>query len=573
MLIRSIICVIIISSTRCNLNLFLSTSEMKKLLGLEKELFYVRDGALNKYAMGFLIPVPSYVNSLQFTWYSSHQLHYSISTSSSSSIILPNPSLNISSSGSVPQVTQIWSVSLKCSGLEPGEVVVTITVDITDQDNVTSLVFKRKKTCHMYTVADYQDYSAIVKDDDAGDKIPTHVVFFAGVGGGLFVLVLVLSLVIGTWLRSTSQQKHSGAGHETSKNTEYTALPPPPDMVQNHSALSQVSNTIETNTRRPSYMTSTLLPSSTAGQSRDSTAVVTSDLDWSRDDHQHNNTAVSSPPIEQLLVDRLNLVLGDLLMEGTFGRVYQGRLSVSGSSRDVMVKTVMMGSSESQAVKLINDGSLLYPVHHKHVLPLLATTSDGSSPMMIYEYLNPGNMKKWLTECHQPVSTHQCVTIGLQLLSALKHIHKHHIVHKDVAARNCYLTPNLSIKLSDPALSKDLFPNDYHCLGDNDNRPVKWMSVETISGGDHSTASDVWSWGVTMWEVLTRAQQPFPDVDPFEMETYLMEGFRLHQPVNCPDQLYSVIVSCWAHSPHHRASVSTLFSHLQDFNTQLKLYV
>ena len=118
------------------------------------------------------------------------------------------------------------------------------------------------------------------------------------------------------------------------------------------------------------------------------------------------------------------------------------------------------------------------------------------------------------------------------------------------------------------------FPNDYHCLGDNENRPVKWMAVETIGqGSEMTTAGDVWAWGVTMWEVLTRAQQPFPDVDPFEMETYLMEGFRLHQPVNCPDQLYTVIVSCWAHSPHHRASVSTLYTHLNEFNTQLQMFV
>ena len=192
--------------------------------------------------------------------------------------------------------------------------------------------------------------------------------------------------------------------------------------------------------------------------------------------------------------------------------------------------------------------------------------------MLIYEYLQPGNMKKWLSGCHQPVSTHLSVSIGLQLLSALKHLHKKQIVHRDVAARNCYLTPTLTVKLGDPALSKDLFPSDYHCLGDNENRPIKWMAIEALSGR-WSPASDVWAWGVTMWEVLTRSQQPFPDVDPFEMETYLLEGFRLHQPVNCPDQLYRVMVSCWTHSAHHRASVNTLFSHLQDFNTQLQQFV
>lgn len=522
------------------LNLFLSTEEMKRLLGLEKELFYVRDGTVNKYALGFLIPVPSYVKQLEFTWsapalsQNSPALYYSLTAESSEPRILPPPAVNISQSGVVPQRPQIWSLRLECSGQEAGEVVVSLNIAITGLQaaaplNVTNLNFKRKKTCHTSPSQETED--AVLEADQT---IPTYVVFFAGVGGCLFVLVLVLSLVIGTWLRTTKQRKEKVAG-ETNM-TQYTSL-----SSQNNSVAA-----------RPGYMTSTLLP--TTGRAEGQQADLSKDEDV--------------VPIEKLVVDRLDLTLGDLLLEGTFGRVYQGRLG----SRDVMVKTVVMGSSEAQAVKLVTEGSSLYPASHKYVLGLLATTCDGSSPMLIYEDLQPGNMKKWLSGCHQPVSTHLSVSIGLQLLTALKHLHKRQIVHRDLSARNCYLTPSLSVKLGDPALSKDLFPSDYHCLGDNENRPIKWMAIEALSGR-WSPASDVWAWGVTMWEVLTRSQQPFPDVDPFEMETYLLEGFRLHQPVNCPDQLYRVMVSCWTHSAHHRASVNTLFSHLQDFNTQLQQFV
>ena len=372
-----------------------------------------------------------------------------------------------------------------------------------------------------------------------------------------------------------------------SKTTEYTALPPPPDTSglslprQNNSSVS--SGPPAAVRPGPGYMTSTLLPRSAAAAAAPG----------------EYSPAPTPASIEQLVVDRLDLTLGDLLLEGTFGRVYQGRLTLGAGCRDVMVKTIVMGSSEAQAVKLITDGSLLWPVQHAMVLPLVATTSDGSSPMMIYEYLQPGNMKRWLAGCHQPVSTHQAVSIGLQLLAALQAVHRANLVHGDVAARNCYLTAGpgggLAVKLSDAALSKDLFPNDYHCLGDNENRPVKWMAVERIGHSPATPASDVWSWGVTVWEVtiyflpvylqylqvqyllfiqiLTRAQQPFPDVDPMEMEGYLVSGFRLHQPVNCPDPLYSVMVSCWSHAPHHRATTATLYQHLAEFNTQLQQFV
>ena len=60
------------------------------------------------------------------------------------------------------------------------------------------------------------------------------------------------------------------------------------------------------------------------------------------------------------------------------------------------------------------------------------------------------------------------------------------------------------VRLCDAALSKDLFPGDYHCLGDNDNRPVKWLSLDTLQSGQFSPSTDVWGWGVTMWEILTR---------------------------------------------------------------------
>ena len=193
------------------LNLFLSTEEMKRLLGLEKELFYVRDGTVNKYALGFLIPVPSYVESLEFTWsapavsQASPSLYYSLTAESSEPRILPTPAVNISQSGVIPQRPQIWSLRLECSGQEAGEVVVSLNIAITGLQpaaplNVTNLNFKRKKTCHSS-----QGRREVVLEAD--QTVPTYVVFFAGVGGCLFVLALVLSLVIGTWLRTTKQRR------------------------------------------------------------------------------------------------------------------------------------------------------------------------------------------------------------------------------------------------------------------------------------------------------------------------------------------------------------------------------
>ena len=95
----------------------------------------------------------------------------------------------------------------------------------------------------------------------------------------------------------------------------------------------------------------------------------------------------------------------------------------------------------------------------------------------------------------------------------------------------------LRIKVTDNALSRDLFPGDYHCLGDNENRPIKWMAMESLVRKEFSPSTDVWSFGVLLWELTTLAQQPYVEIDPFEMAAYLKDGYRLTQPINCPDEL------------------------------------
>ena len=387
---------------------------MKRLLGLENELFYVTEGRVNKYAMGFVIPVPSTVSALHFTWHSgpASSPSYHIATSTSHPTALPTPLLNISSEGTVPTEPQVWRLSLQCSGTEAAEVVITLDILLTGLDpalprNTTKLQFRRKKTCFLNDPEEGGEEEVLEAAYD--DGVPTYIVFFAGVGGCLLLLTIILSLVIGTWLRSTKSGKPVG---DSTNCTQYSSVPVEP--VQNNSGVQE-----QTETR--GYSTSTLLPA----PQRNSGGLT--DNEW--------EGAGGS-----LVVDRLALTLGDLLLEGTFGRVYQGRLVRGDSTSDVMVKTIVTGSSRQQAEKLVTEGSLLASVKHKQLLSLVATTTDGSSPIMIYDFLSPGNLKKWLSGCHQAVSTHQAVSLGLQLLSGLRHLHRQQIIHRDVAARNCYLS-------------------------------------------------------------------------------------------------------------------------------------
>lgn len=98
----------------------------------------------------------------------------------------------------------------------------------------------------------------------------------------------------------------------------------------------------------------------------------------------------------------------------------------------------------------------------------------------------------------------------------------------------------LRVKLCDSSLSRDLFPADYQTVNGAEGaelRPLKWMPLEVIQQKHYHQGSDVWSFGVLMWEICTLAKMPYAEVDPYEMEHYLKEGYRLAQPYNCPDEL------------------------------------
>nr|CAD7431244.1 unnamed protein product [Timema monikensis] len=171
------------------------------------------------------------------------------------------------------------------------------------------------------------------------------------------------------------------------------------------------------------------------------------------------------------------------------------------------------------------------------------------------------------------LTTQEVVGMALQIIQGMQFLHKKHLLHRDLATRNCVVDPEFHVRITEQALARDLFPADYHCLGDNFNRPVKWLAIESLVHNTFSTVSDVWSYGVLLWELTTLAQQPYVEIDPFEMAAYLRDGYRLSQPINCPDELFAVMAYCWAMSPDDRPTFSQLQICLQDFYKQLTKYV
>ncbi|OQR76714.1 tyrosine-protein kinase RYK-like [Tropilaelaps mercedesae] len=289
-------------------------------------------------------------------------------------------------------------------------------------------------------------------------------------------------------------------------------------------------------------------------------------------DLSRSRSSLLSEQLAELAINSRFLSLVKLLSEGTFARVYHAVLNdgscspreVQSQTQSVLVKTVTNQATSEQIEHFMQEGMMLFGMNHANVLQVVGTCLDlASQPALIYPAMSEGNLKQFLrrstlsvTDCEKNrLSRQDLVDIGVQIAEGLMYLHRRFFLHKDVATRNCMLDDRLHVKLADSALSRDLFPADYHNLGDGEHRPIAWFAIESLHNREFTPASDLWMFGVTLWELLTLGEQPFTDVDPADMDVHLRSGHRLPRPSNASDEMYSLMCRCWCLCPGDRVTL------------------
>ncbi|XP_077988168.1 tyrosine-protein kinase RYK-like [Glandiceps talaboti] len=578
-LLRMLSCFLILSRVAGNLNLFMNDDEVERLLGLlETELYYVRDGEVKYEALKFELLVPSSVDSLNFTWFTTTktQVFYSMELTSDDPHILSPPSVNIALDGEVPKTESVFQIALTCTGKQPGPVGLLMQLNLTlhSVKNITTLNLKRKKFCMQderykppegITDTTTKDgvtsgNSSVSVSGKMTSSAVTTSVFYIAVGVACGTICLIAMIVAFIYVQA---MKTSDRTSETSSSVHA----PHHQHNHNHSKgpnYSKIGNNVANNMN--GSMCNSLNRFYPVNELK---------------------TADFKTKLKEIAVERSQLTLGDVLHEGTFGRVYHGYVVMSTNDSEsqheeeleVFVKTVTDQASEEQRSLLIKESCLLHGIVHQTILPILhVCLDDDKQPMMVFEYMNHGNLKHFLkngriSDAHQGLSTRDLVLIAIQITRGMQYLGKLRIIHRDLATRNCVIDEDYNVKITDNALARDLFPQDYTCLGDNENRPVKWLAIESLIDKKYSTSSDVWAFGVTLWELMTLGQTPYADVDPFEMASYLKNGYRMAQPPNCPDELFSVMACCWALSPIDRPKFTHLATILNDFHRALGIYI
>ncbi|CAG9759439.1 unnamed protein product [Ceutorhynchus assimilis] len=525
-----------------SLNLYLRTQEVQRLLGVPAEMYYIRDDLISLHALNFTIQLTPKINDLYFTWENTGgtKIPYSLEINTSNSAVIPKTDVNISTTGSVPSVTQTFMVAVACSGLVEEEVQISINLNLTfPNDNTNTLKFSRRKTCLDENIKNYVEINTLPQFTN-----PSSIFFIAICCAVILISILVIFITINFLRYKKIRSTESGASEPTNTTTT-TFLAALPRNSVNASSYGSFR-------RMPSY----------------------SLIDDRSKDLQER--------ITELTIQRFRVRLSSIILEGTFGRVYQGSyINEEEKEETVIIKTVADHASQIQISLLLQEGMAMYSLNHKNILSILRVSiEDHTTPYLLYPFDNNKNLKIFLQKCkvssegvHHTLTTQEVVHMALQIIKAMQYLHKKHLLHKDLAARNCVVDEKLNVQVTDNALSRDLFPSDYHCLGDNENRPVKWLALESLVHKSFACASDIWSFGVLLWELTTLAQQPYIEIDPFEMAAYLKDGYRLAQPINCPDELFAVMAYCWAMSAEERPTFTQLHVCLQEFYTQLTKYV
>ncbi|XP_064639327.1 tyrosine-protein kinase RYK-like [Lineus longissimus] len=591
----------------CHLNLFMNEEETWRLLGITAELFYVRNGIINKYALQFNLPIPAEITEIYFAWQntkSQHQMFYNLDFHVSNYRAMKHPQTNVSKDGIVPTKAQVFKITLPCTGKMSAEVDFQVNLNVTmySATNVTVLTIKRRKMCIkndeelFYRNNNKPDDTYKYINDTYSLNDPTRIgsytpasinYYYIGIGCMCGLILLIISSIVIYYIKT----------QKTRRNERMSLKPPDGGDTSSSQALSQQAF-LRSETPNTTTCTTASLPGTSQKDYLNYASSHT--LPGSFTSHgrakQHSAATVNELKIDpvislsEIAINRDQITLREVLLEGTFGRIYHGVLHVANEEdeieidtsmdQDIFVKTVTDQARHDQTNMMLRESCMLKDLSHKNINPIIgACLENEMQPLLLYPYSTEGNLKKFLLRCKasdvtaHALSTQQLVFMAIQVIRALQYLHRRKIVHRDVATRNMVIDSDLTIRLTDIALSRDLFPNDYHCLGDNENRPVKWLALESLIERKFSTASDLWAFGVVLWELMTLGQQPYVDVDPFEMAAYLREGYRIAQPMNCPDELFAVMACCWALSPDDRPKFSQLLVCLQDFYTALGRYI
>lgn len=279
--------------------------------------------------------------------------------------------------------------------------------------------------------------------------------------------------------------------------------------------------------------------------------------------------------IDEWEIEREHVIQLEELGQGSFGMVYKGLLTkLRGKDVNIpcAIKTVNENVTNKERDSFLIEASVMKQFDTHHVVRLLGVVSQNGPTLVIMELMANGDLKGYLRRHRpdydhvddppQPPTLKQMSQMAIEIADGMAFLAAKKFVHRDLAARNCMVAEDLTVKIGDFGMTRDIYETDYYRKGTKGFLPVRWMAPESLKDGVFASSSDVFSYGVVLWEMTTLASQPYQGLTNDQVLRYVIEGGVMERPENCPDKFYKLMRECWLHRPSARPTFMDIITRL-----------
>ncbi|KAM6902785.1 tyrosine-protein kinase Fer isoform 1-T1 [Xenentodon cancila] len=255
------------------------------------------------------------------------------------------------------------------------------------------------------------------------------------------------------------------------------------------------------------------------------------------------------------ILNHEDVVLGELLGKGNFGEVFKGTLQ-----RDkiaVAVKTCKEDLPPELKIRFLSEARILKQYDHPNIVKLIGVCTQRQPIYIVMELVPGGDFLSFLRKKKDELKTKQLVRFAVDAAAGMAYLESKNCIHRDLAARNCLVGDGSVLKISDFGMSRQEDDGVYSSSGLK-QIPIKWTAPEALNYGRYSSESDVWSYGILLWETFSLGVCPYPGMTNQQAREQVEKGYRMASPQRCPDDVYQVMQRCWQYNPEDRPRFSDL---------------
>ncbi|XP_066025219.1 fibroblast growth factor receptor 4-like isoform X2 [Pocillopora verrucosa] len=300
-----------------------------------------------------------------------------------------------------------------------------------------------------------------------------------------------------------------------------------------------------------------------------------------------NEYAPLHPGTRSWEVERENVTIEKVIGKGAFGQVAQGKASNLRGREETMTVAIKMlkgNATDTERKDLLSELEVMKKLKpHPHVIRLLGCVTESDPLLVLIEYVPYGDLLGYLRKSRQlednyfkdpdikpqtSLTSQQLMKFSWQVADGMHYLSSKNIIHRDLAARNVLVGERERCKVTDFGMARDVCQENIYERKSKGRLPVKWTACEALLYGRYTTKSDVWSFGIVLYEIFTIGGSPYPKIHGRKMADLLTQGYRMPKPRHVDDTLYKIMQDCWQENPDDRPMFENLRNDLKEMENQ-----